>query len=111
MLITSIKATRTRRSSKDNDPPPPPHPRPRCRIHLAVREGIGITAVRPTPSANALQCWRKSLPRYSQDSRCPKCGDVAFTRYSAEMNAMRRECRRCLYDWHELPLDEKEAPK
>ena len=45
------------------------------------------------------------MQRYSDTNRCPKCNQVATTRWLKNSKRMRRQCVRCGFEWDEAPLD------
>lgn len=52
------------------------------------------------------------MDKYNEDASCPKCGNRHVgTKFedSSGCHSMRRECKRCLYTWLQIPLD-KVAP-
>lgn len=57
----------------------------------------------------------KMMKKYSEDNKCPKCGNALVeTRYCVYgyEEKLRRICGRCGYAWSELPLDyENEGEK
>lgn len=46
------------------------------------------------------------MKHFSEDSKCPKCGDVRVTKqYVSGKDVIERHCQGCNCWWHELPLD------
>ena len=49
------------------------------------------------------------MAKFSEDSKCPKCGGQARTLYDEATDRLRRDCLCCGYIWYESPLDRREV--
>ena len=49
------------------------------------------------------------LQVFDQARRCPKCGGKATARWFPDR--LKRDCKRCGFAWHELPLSSPLAPE